>query len=156
MINKSIIILFIFFTTTHVWSNNKIGYTCFGDVRDRKSNEFVKDIYGSAKIVGTFEVVEIGPQKEDSMTIGRAARIVKFRPIEILKGKVGTTHLLHSGILGQPDDDFRVGDKYLIAFKNFNGDGSSKDGPCERAFRVKLPEAKFYIEKFKSLHKSTE
>lgn len=157
MINK-IFLLFLFsLTVIPVSAEEKFHFDCFGDPRDKKSIEFIKDVYNSAKIIGTFEVIEMGPQSEDSLDPKKISIVVKFRPIIMLKGSKTKTHSHHIHIFGDSTgDSIKIGERYLLAFKYLNTDGSTKDEPCDRAFWVPLKEANYYLEKFKGLKKSSK
>ena len=135
----------------------KINYTCLSDPRDRKSMDFIKDIYNSAKIIGTFEVIEVGPVSKDLLKPNENSIVIQFRPIEILKGAKTKPHSHHVYLFGDSaGDSVKVGEKYLLAFKYLNTDGSTEDEPCDRAFWMRLKDANYYLEKFKKFKKSSK
>ncbi len=158
MINKIFLHFLVSLTIIPVGAEEKFHYDCFGDPRDKKSMEFIKDIYNSAKIVGTFEVTEIGPLSKDSLNPNEISIVIKFRTIEILKGAKTKTHSHHIHIIGDTSGDsiIKIGGRYLVAFKYLNTEGSTKDELCDRAFWVPLKDANYYLEKFKKLKKSTK
>jgi hypothetical protein len=122
---------------------------------DRKSNQFVADVFNSSNIIGVFEVLNAGPKVPGEVEASYTSTL-KLRPVEILKGKVGKVHSYEFNSIdhGKPVP-FLAGKKYLMAFDDSNGRCNIR-GACGHMFHVSMddPDAKFYLEKFKSLQRA--
>jgi hypothetical protein len=120
---------------------------------DAESYEYANQIYKSSDLLGTFEVVEIGPFTGGGVrAAGRYYEDIKLKPIEIFKGKVDGFHIHHYvGVNNGSPRVFKSGNKYLMAFSDLDSKGESRNGMCTSPVYFEMKKSKTLMGNLKKI-----
>jgi len=123
---------------------------CEFDKRDRKSDSFLKEVFNSSATIGVFKVIEVGPMKDGEGPLSsRYTSLIKFEPINVIKGKKEKHNHFYMGIKNNLPIPFIVGEKYLMAFGTNAPDKTTQNGACDWPFQERLSTADYFVKKFK-------
>lgn len=149
------ILLFVLPALAIICVDTAAATSCAFDKRDRKSDTYLQELYATSVLIGTFEVTEVGP-KVDSAIVGRYYSKIKFRPLEMIKGKVGKEHIHNYTGISNGQTEFFIKKKYLMAFSRVNEDNETINGICSWPFQIELgsKDAKFFLKKLKEIKKA--
>jgi hypothetical protein len=138
--------------------------SCISKKFDRRSQEYLKNVYDNASLVGVFELFEIGPRRRGPVA-GRYQILLKLRPIRLIKGKVAGVHVHdYMAIDNNLALPFELNEKYLFAFekrrdkyffvKPPNDPDATINQMCDWPFQAKLKESDFFEKKFLEIKKT--